>query len=483
MNTLTPPCIASAHKHTHRTKHHDRDKYYRLAKEKGYRSRAAFKLLQLNKPYKFLQSSHSLIDLCAAPGGWTQVAREALPRDSTIVALDILPIKPIPGVVTHIADITTDKAHSLIRQTMSGSKVSTVLCDGAPNLTGTAYDRDAFLQNEIVLLSLKCACEHLQKGGTFVTKVYRSPQYTSLTWVLKQLFNTVDAVKPQSSRSASSEIFLVCSDFKAPSKVDPRFFQPKDVFEDNITVGHKKLSVFDKDYGKKQRSRQGYGEDLGLTLRKTVTALDFIKGDAPIDVLSDVNAIVEDLPDLEVWGKATDEVKGWFADLRVLGKSEFKTLLKWREQVRVELGLDEAKEAGNKKVKKVRDRSERERDVEEDIERAIREKRGREKRERKKERERKERVRRRKVAGLEGEGLVEEEDGVFDLGKGKKGMHEVRLDDYDASVLEDKEEEEEEDDLDLEHDMDEEVRRVRAPARRRTQRDPRCCRGQPTPCR
>ena len=72
-----------------------------------------------------------------------------MPRDSTIIALDILPIKPIPGVTTHVADITTDKAHSLIRQSLSGSKVSTVLCDGAPNLTGTAYDRDAYLQNEV----------------------------------------------------------------------------------------------------------------------------------------------------------------------------------------------------------------------------------------------------------------------------------------------------------------------------------------------
>ena len=336
-----------------------------------------------------------------------------------------------------------------------------------------AYDRDAYMQNEIVLLSLKCAVEHLQLGGTFVTKVYRSPQYTSLTWVLKQLFGKVDAVKPQSSRQASAEIFLVCSDFKAPAKVDPRFFSPKDVFEDNLEVAQKKPSVFSADYGKKVRSRQGYGADLGLTLRKVKTALEFVESADPIDMLSDVNAIVSGGPGGDdeggggAWGRAGDDVREMFADLRVLGKAEFKALLKWREAVRVEMGLEEAADAGGAGRKgggrKPRDRTreERERDVDEDVERAIKEKRGREKRERKKERERKERIRRRKVAGLEGEGLVEEEDGVFDLGKGKKGMHDVRLDDYSASVLEDAEEEgPEQDDLDIEHDMDEELERA-----------------------
>ena len=152
-----------------------------------------------------------------------------MPANSLIVGIDLVPIKPIPRVITIQGDITADKCRSNIRQHLKTWKADTVLHDGAPNV-GAAWLQDAFSQAELTLKSLKLATEFLVEGGTFVTKVFRSRDYNSLLWVFNQLFAKVAATKPPSSRSVSAEIYVVCLGFKAPKRIDPKFLDARSVF-------------------------------------------------------------------------------------------------------------------------------------------------------------------------------------------------------------------------------------------------------------
>lgn len=318
------------------------DKYYFLAKDQGYRARSAFKLVQLHKKYSLLDRARVVIDLCAAPGGWLQVAAKYMPVSHVIVGVDLVPIKPIPGVKTIVADITTDKCRSELKKELKTWKADLVLHDGAPNV-GKAWLHDAYSQSELVLHSLKLATEFLTAGGAFVTKVFRSKDYNSLLWVFKQLFDRVEATKPASSREVSAEIFVVCKGFKAPTSIDPRFLDPKHVFED-ITLLQRQSRVVDLAHpgSTKKPSRDGY-EDGSTLLFKSLPVQEFIRSSEPNVILSTYNQLLftpETPAEISASAREQGEIEHLCGDLRVLGKREFKIISKWRKVMRITLGLD-----------------------------------------------------------------------------------------------------------------------------------------------
>lgn len=337
-----------------------------MAKEQGFRSRAAFKLTQINRKFPYLEKCETaVLDLCAAPGGWTQVAARTCPKSASIVAVDILPVRKFKGfgnITTLIGDITTDKCKSDIKHAVAGKEVDLVLHDGAPNI-GAEYGKDAYEQNELSLHALRCATQHLTKGGTFITKIYRSRDYAAFHWLLQQLFGTVSAFKPKASRQQSAEIFLVAENYKAPSKLDPRLLDPKHVFEavDGQTDGTASalsVSVLSKKWDSqlKARRRNGYDmEHLDATMRHIEPIVNFVQADLreAVQFLSSSTGFrftcstcgVQDQAAADVppptalscscnfvlkHASTKPEIKECFSDLQVLNKSDFKALLNWR---------------------------------------------------------------------------------------------------------------------------------------------------------
>lgn len=153
-----------------------------------------------------------------------------MPKASIKIGVDLDPIKPIKGCVTFQCDITTPKCVALIKKELKHFQCDVVMNDGAPNV-GTDWNLDAYMQIELSLHALKLATQVLKKGGTFVTKVFRSKDYNSFLFVLNQLFNKVESSKPSASRAQSAEIFMVCMGFKA-GVIDERLLDPKYAFED-----------------------------------------------------------------------------------------------------------------------------------------------------------------------------------------------------------------------------------------------------------
>ena len=321
------------------------DKYYYLAKEKGYRARSSFKIVQINEKYgHFLEKLKVVIDLCAAPGSWCQVALQLCPVNSLIIGVDIVPIKPLPNCITFQSDITTEDCRSRLRGHMKTWKADTVLHDGAPNV-GLGWVQDAFTQLQLTLQALKLAVENLTAGGTFVTKIFRLRDYNNLMWIFQQLFDKVEATKPPALRNVSAEIFVVCKGFKAPKKLDPRLLDPKEVFEE---LGAQKVNNEAKVFNPEQkvRRREGYDEGDHL-LYHTMPLLEYIRDEDPINTIGGLNKL--EIPDkddhewklLRKLKSYTPELLECMKDLKVLGKKDFKLILKFRKQARDLLGLDE----------------------------------------------------------------------------------------------------------------------------------------------
>ncbi|XP_054859642.1 putative tRNA (cytidine(32)/guanosine(34)-2'-O)-methyltransferase isoform X1 [Eublepharis macularius] len=185
-----------------------RDIYYRLAKEEGWRARSAFKLLQLDEEYHLFQGVSRAVDLCAAPGSWSQVLSRKLKGDGAknsdvkIVAVDLQAMAPLPGVIQIQGDITkVSTAQEIIRH-FEGQPADLVVCDGAPDVTGL-HDIDEYIQAQLLLAALNITTHVLKKGGTFVAKIFRGKDVTLLYSQLRIFFPDVTCAKPRSSRNSS----------------------------------------------------------------------------------------------------------------------------------------------------------------------------------------------------------------------------------------------------------------------------------------
>jgi len=206
-----------------------RDIYYRKAKELGYRARSAFKLLQIDEKLNILQDVTRAVDLCAAPGGWTQVLVDRMNDDevtrglnssltptsssSRVIAVDLMGIAPLKGAQMIQGDITRQSTTDEIIQSLDGHKADIVVCDGAPDVIGI-HDVDEFIQNELLLSALNLACNLLKPGGHFVAKIFRGKNVGIMFAHLKQFFNDVVCAKPKACRNSSIESFVTCRDFK-----------------------------------------------------------------------------------------------------------------------------------------------------------------------------------------------------------------------------------------------------------------------------
>lgn len=307
------------------------DAYYRLAKDQGYRARSAFKLIQLNRKYDFLSKARVLVDLCAAPGGWCQVAAKYMPIGSKIVGVDLVPIVPIRGCKTFVGDITDDKTRKMIVTWLKKEPVDCVIHDGAPNVGGV-WARDLFDQNALVLCATKMATTLLRPGGWFVTKVFRSQDFQKLIWVFKQLFDKVEATKPLASRMESAEIFVVCAGYKAPKHIDPKMFNAQAVFSD---VGQEKvLSAAGTFVMPRTNVPMGYDE-FSTIAHRVGTMSDFIACNDPKEFLKSHHEIrfpEEDKHYLQS-KHSRKELVYLCHDLQQVGDADKKRLMRWRDQL------------------------------------------------------------------------------------------------------------------------------------------------------
>ncbi|CAK5125787.1 unnamed protein product [Meloidogyne enterolobii] len=210
-----------------------RDIYYRLAKEKGWRARSAFKLLQLDESFNVFKDVTRAVDLCAAPGSWSQVLSSKLylnkdeeeRKQVKIVAVDLQPMSALPGVIQIQGDITEDATAEKIISHSDGQLAQLVVCDGAPDVTGL-HAFDEYLQSQLVFSAFNITSCILTPGGTFISKIFRAKNVNIIYAQMSQFFKEVNCCKPKSSRQSSCEAFIICQNYSPPEGYEPTLCNP-----------------------------------------------------------------------------------------------------------------------------------------------------------------------------------------------------------------------------------------------------------------
>ena len=187
---------------------HVNDPYVKRANAEGYRSRAAYKLQQIARKDKLLKPGMTVVDLGAAPGGWSQVAAEAVGATGHVVAVDLLEMAQVPGVTVIRGDFREQATLEAIEEALEGHAVDLVLSDMAPNLSGIATV-DQARSIELVELALEFASKHLKPHGNFLVKTFQGAGYEELVGTLRRSFVQLQTRKPDASRSRSNEVYLL----------------------------------------------------------------------------------------------------------------------------------------------------------------------------------------------------------------------------------------------------------------------------------
>jgi 23S rRNA (uridine2552-2'-O)-methyltransferase len=195
---------------------HVTDPYVKQAKREGYRSRAAYKLLEILERDKLVRTGMTVVDLGAAPGGWSQVLAPLVGEKGRLIALDILEMAPIRNVVFLQGDFTGDDATARLEAALEGRQVDLVVSDMAPNISGVGMV-DQARSIHLAELALEFAAQRLKPGGTLLVKVFQGSGLDEYRRQLGAAFQTVAVRKPKASRDRSSELFLLAKGRKAPA--------------------------------------------------------------------------------------------------------------------------------------------------------------------------------------------------------------------------------------------------------------------------
>jgi len=187
---------------------HFSDEYVKQAQALGYRSRAVFKLKELDEKDRLLRPGMVVVDLGAAPGGWSQYAAECIGKRGAIIALDLLTVEPLPGVTFFQGDFREDEVLKTLMDHLAGREVDLVMSDMAPNMSGNRVV-DQARGMHLAELALDTAKDILRPGGTFVTKLFQGPDVDAYVATARGLFSKVSMRKPKASRDRSPEVYLV----------------------------------------------------------------------------------------------------------------------------------------------------------------------------------------------------------------------------------------------------------------------------------
>mmetsp|Transcript_40967 Transcript_40967/g.63948 ORF Transcript_40967/g.63948 Transcript_40967/m.63948 type:complete len:315 (+) Transcript_40967:1361-2305(+) len=263
------------------------DDFFFKSKVLSLRSRAAFKLIEIEGLFNVIKNSSCIIDLCSFPGSWLQVIKKFSKKRANIIGVDLKFPFLIPGIRLLNADITSvetlKKLKFFIKKNSKGANL--ILNDGSPRL-GENWEKDIYLQNLLVLNATKIAIHCLLKDGSFVTKIFRSKFINGIIYLLRKFFKKVHTFKPNSSRSSSSEIFLICKNFLPFRRYDNRIFNPEWLLGGEPTRRFKReVSKFKKaknsrattfpfiDFSRKRGSNYFYSHRLLLFFNETASIL------------------------------------------------------------------------------------------------------------------------------------------------------------------------------------------------------------------